>query len=406
VSLEVGHYTLQVGGVGTLIQSNAAPAGSTESLARALNEPERKADGEGGGAAAEIDAASEMTARIERAVSLGKGVSEGQVLNPDQLALEVGALLDLLERLDRTKEYKKALRLARAMATLLMLLKRWAELLRTLRAALRAGEELGDQAAVAWAKHEIGTLRIAAGDVEGAERELHEAQAIRERIGDRRGLAATRRNMQVLCDRLQQMLRDKELVRPEWRRPTALRLLLFVGLLAFLFGGVVGASVFAGESDEVSQGVDRGTEPERPTTSSGNGDITDGIDYFTLAIALAGEGGGTVVVNGESECEPSCETDFPAGEEVLLVASALKDSEFVGFSGACESIEEACRVTMTSAMSVTATFDPADRSDGVLEDERTEDQAGAAAKEPDESDTGEEGFNAEPGGGEAPPKTE
>ncbi len=99
--------------------------------------------------------------------------------------------------------------MARALATLLMLLKRWADLLRTLRSALRAAEQLDDQEAIAWAKHELGTLRLAAGDLEGADRDLCQAREIRERIGDRRGLAATERNMAVLCKRLRAMLHEK-----------------------------------------------------------------------------------------------------------------------------------------------------------------------------------------------------
>jgi hypothetical protein len=186
-SVELGAYLLQVGNDGgTLVrQDKGGGEVEIESLRRALRRPEPKAEERSPALTSEIDEATEATGRIEQAVALCKGVSEGRGLDPDQLILEVGGLLDCLERLDRKKKHKKAIELARSLATLLMLLKRWASLLQTLRIALRAGRELGDDAAIAWAEHELGTLKLAAGDVEGAERNLHRAREIRERIGDR-----------------------------------------------------------------------------------------------------------------------------------------------------------------------------------------------------------------------------
>ena len=241
-SVAVGPYLLRAGGeAGTSVEKR--PGTGTEGVAElgaALAEPEPSPAAETPALAAEVDAAAETTTKIERAAALCKGAAEGHALDPDQLALEVGALLDCLERLDRKKEHKKALQLARSLATLLMLLKRWVSLVQTLRTALRAGRALGDESAVAWAEHELGTLRLAAGDVEGAERDLRRAREIRERVGDRRGLAATERNMHVLCERLQSMLHDEELVRREARSERApTRMLSLAAALAIFFGGGV-----------------------------------------------------------------------------------------------------------------------------------------------------------------------
>lgn len=318
----------------------------TEPLQRVLEEPE----GEDGGAAAAAEAvetASEVTARIEQAVALGKGVAERKSLKPEQLALEVSTLLDLLERLDRRGRHKEALRLARALVNLLMLVKRWAELLRTLRAALRAGEKLKDLKAVGWAKHELGTLRLAAGDVEGAERNLHEAREIRERVGDQRGLAATNRNLQVLCERLREMLRDEELVRADGQRPSVLRLLLLAVLFVLLVGGGVAAGLIAGDSKDAGTTINPGSH----TTNGPNGGPTS----FPLQVTIAGDGGGEVE-GGGIECPVGpCEVELPEGEEVTLEAQPDGESIFEAFSGACSGTE-ACPLTMTAARSVTATF--------------------------------------------------
>jgi hypothetical protein len=357
-SLEVGGYVLQVGSAaGTVVQRSAGPTGEgPEPLQRVLAEREPKSEDRAAAAAAKVvDDASEVTTRVERAVALGKGVAEGKARSPEQLALEVGTLLDLLERLDRRGKYKEALRLARALANLLMLLRRWAELLRTLRTALRAGEKLEDLKVVGWAKHELGTLRIAAGDVEGAERDLREAREIRERVGDQRGLAATNRNLQVLCERLREMLRDEELVRAHGRRPSLPRLLSLAVLLALLFGGGVAAGVIASDSNDASTTNGPGGGGTIDADGGTTNDTGGGPDSFSLLVTIAGDGGGTVEGEGIQCADGTCEAKVPAGEEVTLVAVADDGSVFEGFSGACSGTE-ACPLAMTATRSVTATF--------------------------------------------------
>jgi hypothetical protein len=348
-SLEVGGYVLHVGSAaGTGVERSAGPVGEgTEPLQRVLEAPEPKGeDGSAAAAAEAVETASGVTARIEQAVALGKGVAERKSLEPEQLALEVSTLLDLLERLDRRGRYKEALRLARALVNLFMLLKRWAELLRALRTALRAGEKLKDLKAVGWAMHELGTLRLAAGDVEGAERNLRKAREIRERVGDQRGLAATNRNLQVLCQRLQEMLRDEELVRADGRRPSLLQLLSLAVLFVLLFGGGVAAGLIAGDSKEDGGTINSGGS----TTNGPNG----GPASFPLLVTIAGDGGGEVEGGGIECPEGPCEVQLREGEEVNLEAQTVGESIFEGFSGDCSG--ETCPLTMTAARSVTATF--------------------------------------------------
>lgn len=292
-SVAIGGFILQVGGAsGTVIQPGAQPvAEGTGTLAQALAKPKPKEKGAPVEAAEAVEDASGVTDKCERAVSLSKGLAEGRTFEPDQLSAEVGVLLDLLEWLDRKGRHKDELKVARALATLLMLLRRWAELLRTLRTALGAAERLDDLDAIAWAKHELGTLHLAAGNVEDASRDLHEAREIRERIGDRRGLATTNRNLQVLCERLQQMVRKEELIRTRRRgpRPVVLRVLG----LAVLFALAFAAGVLAGDSSNTGKQAEftkdsgerttshtRGTttkkvEPSAPTATGNPGTVTD-----------------------------------------------------------------------------------------------------------------------------------
>lgn len=381
LSVAVGPYLLEVGREpGTVIEEGGGGS-DTAPLREALAAPEPKAEDEQAPAlAAEVDEAAEATTKIEQAVALCKGAAEGRALDPEQLALEVGTLLDCLERLDRRKEHKKALQLARSLTTLLMLLKRWASLVQTLRIALRAGTALGDESAIAWAEHELGTLRLAAGDIEGADRNLGRAREIRERIGDRRGLAATERNLGTLCDRMRSMLRDEQLVRARRGRSPALRLLAIAAVFA-AFGGGLALGMAAG--DDAGQGTVAETTPGTDGEDGGSQVRSDESDRnagsYTLVIEIVGEGDGSVVA-ADFECaEPVCKLKLPAGTEVQFDQREGDESTFAGYSGACEGF--ACSLAMTGPMTVTASFEPE-------ESEVTEEEGG----EVDEGEeTGEEG---------------
>jgi List-Bact-rpt repeat protein len=361
----IGGYVLEPGSpAGTLLRQAEAGEGSVESLQHAFDSESEQGAGKAEPAlATEVDAASDATAKIERAVALCKGIGEGQALNPTQLGLEVGALLDCLERLDRKKEHKKSLQMARALATLLMLLKRWADLLRTLRIALRAGERLDDLDAIAWAKHELGTLHLVAGDVEGADRDLRRAHEIRERIGDRRGLAATERNMQMLCNRLRTMLHNEELVRRKPPNRRAARLLPFAALFVALFGGGIAAGMMIADNSgpegtpkTVAKTTEDGNTPGGHGTPPGGDGKTDNPSHLALVITIAGSGGGSVFAAGYECAEPICEIELQTGTDVQFDSKADAGSSFEGFSGACSGF--ACSFTMTAPMSVTATFEP------------------------------------------------
>lgn len=269
-AVAVGPYVLEVGSPsGTTLRSATQPdRGSEEALARALawreptpTEPQPTAGEE---VTKLVDEASAATAKVERALAIGKGLAAGKALDPAQLGLEADALLDLLERLDRQGKAKEALRLARAASKLYALLRRWLELLRALRAALGAAEKLGDLSAVGWAKHELGTLQLAGGDVAGAERTLGEAHQIRQRLGDPSDLAATDCNLKVLARRLPRAPRVQ--AARASAGPRTLRLLPALAVGAVLFcagvagGAALGGSSSAGEEAAVTSGTATETE--------------------------------------------------------------------------------------------------------------------------------------------------
>ena len=77
-----------------------------------------------------------------------------------------------------------------------------------------------------------------------------------------------------------------------------------------------------------------------------------------LTVSLAGSGGGAVTSDlGGINCPSNCSASFPHGTTVTLTAAEGTDSTFIGWAGRCDSISgSTCTVQLTSASSVTATF--------------------------------------------------
>ncbi len=186
---------------------------------------------------ASLESASEAMGKAEHAVGLFTDIAQGRV---DRAAIsgQVEALLGLMGRLDHDERWEEALRVARSLAMLLALLGRWVDLLRSLQVAVSAAEQLGDDGGKAWALHELGTLHLVAGKHAKADRLLSQAHELRERIGDRHGLAITDRNLQILCRALRAVLHHPQgplgalgqLLRiPVWALAIGILLLLAVG---------------------------------------------------------------------------------------------------------------------------------------------------------------------------------
>ena len=90
-----------------------------------------------------------------------------------------------------------------------------------------------------------------------------------------------------------------------------------------------------------------GTSP--PQTS-------DPTSVLELGVSKSGSGTGTVTSSPSGvSCGSSCSAAFAPGTTVQLTPTALPDSTFAGWSGACSGTA-ACAVTMNAQAAVTATF--------------------------------------------------
>ena len=91
--------------------------------------------------------------------------------------------------------------------------------------------------------------------------------------------------------------------------------------------------------------------------------IDNTVQSFSLTVATAGTGGGTVTStskpgsSNQINCGPTCSALYTSGTVVTLTAEAGTGSTFTGWGG-CDSASGAtCTVTMNAVKSVTATFD-------------------------------------------------
>ena len=103
---------------------------------------------------------------------------------------------------------------------------------------------------------------------------------------------------------------------------------------------------------------------------------------YTLSVTKAGTGGGTVYSTPAGvTCGTACSASFPSGTVVTLVADVAAGSSFAGWSGACTGTGP-CTVTMSSARSVSATFNTTDGTTYALNVTKSGSGSGTVASNP------------------------
>ncbi|MCG3116636.1 MAG: InlB B-repeat-containing protein [Candidatus Manganitrophus sp. SA1] len=86
---------------------------------------------------------------------------------------------------------------------------------------------------------------------------------------------------------------------------------------------------------------------------------TFNLKTFTLTLTKAGTGVGTVTSNPTGiDCGSACAHSYVINTAVILTAAPGPDADFISWAGCDSSTGNSCTVTMSSAKTVTATFNP------------------------------------------------
>jgi Divergent InlB B-repeat domain len=300
---------------------------------------------------------------------------------PADVLEEAPLLLDVFARAVARAPAAATVALARAIDGPLAWGRRWGSWGEVLEGAHDAAVAGADPHGEAWALHQLGTRAYCLGDAQTAVTQLEAALALRERIRDREGAAATRHNLDFIL-RPPGGAPGSE---PHGPRPGPRRPWLSIAAVLALAG--VGAAIVisgGGEPGErasttpgspvvteittvtVPTGAGTGTVPTRtriePTPRSGatggGGDPPGGgttstttqTKQFTLTVDISG-GDGTVTKDPEAEGGR-----YDEGTTVTLHAQRGKRVRFLDWGGDCSGSSPTCTVTMDQDRAVQARF--------------------------------------------------
>jgi hypothetical protein len=133
----------------------------------------------------------------EQALEYFAAWAEQHRQNPQLVAEETEAIVEILRWALREERWEGALRLGRAVEGALAVGGQWGAWTQVLSWQLQAARELGDRAAEAWSLHQAGTQALCLENSSTARTNLSEALRIRESLGDWAGAAVTRHNLDL-----------------------------------------------------------------------------------------------------------------------------------------------------------------------------------------------------------------
>jgi hypothetical protein len=241
------------------------------------------------------------------------------------------AVLTVLRRGARDGRWPAVLRLCRAVEDTLVAGRRWGQWKEVLELELESAQALGDWAAEAWARHQLGSRAAALEDAVTARYQLSEALDVRETIGDRAGAELTRANLVIAARAAATPPRQEEPPRPEPRpRPPRPWKQILLGVAVVGAVAVGAALVFLGGDGEVVEG---GPQISVDPTEVDFGEVEVGsLGTESVDVSNDGEvpvGVGSVDVGGPGAADFSgtgCEGATLGGGEGCTIAVAFRPS--------------------------------------------------------------------------------
>jgi hypothetical protein len=131
-------------------------------------------------------------------INIALASAKERTKDPGFVVEELGGLLGAFEWAMQKGRFRDGIQLGRLIAPWLVLTGLWDAWRRVAQGIRAAAQQVGADADLAWAAHELGTRELALGDRRAAIDLLREALQIRRRLGDRQGAAYTSHNLRWL----------------------------------------------------------------------------------------------------------------------------------------------------------------------------------------------------------------
>jgi hypothetical protein len=135
---------------------------------------------------------------LEKAIAYFVDWAERYQQYPNILLLEAEAIAQIIEVLVKNNRWQDVLRLAKCVESSLALSRQWGLWGQVLQRGLQASQAQTDKAAEAWVLHQLGTRALCMEENSTAKNYLTKAIQLRQSLGDEKGVAATRHNVNLL----------------------------------------------------------------------------------------------------------------------------------------------------------------------------------------------------------------
>ncbi|MEM7345491.1 MAG: hypothetical protein AAF485_14715, partial [Chloroflexota bacterium] len=117
---------------------------------------------------------------------------------PDQILLEIGPIMQVLQRAIQNERWTQVIRLTRPVENALFWGRFWGTWEQVLKGALRASRRVDDQITEGWALHQLGTRALCLGEEERARNNLQEALRLHATLDSQVSIDITRHNLDII----------------------------------------------------------------------------------------------------------------------------------------------------------------------------------------------------------------
>ena len=205
---------------------------------------------------------SAMTAAtLDRSIAYFKEALATRGQDWDFCAAELGNIVGCIEWAAQNNRWRDVIALSRAIDPYLTLHGLWDVWRLLLNRVLEGARATGDQAAEAWARHQLGTQALASGQITQAIRFLRQARDQRRALGDTIGAAYSQHNLDVLLPPVPPPIEHGGPIVPIWWLAGLLALLVLSALI--ILGPSLIRQITGPSGGEIAGGLAQQPTPTR-----------------------------------------------------------------------------------------------------------------------------------------------